>query len=125
MSALLNIRLARSLWRSKIRLFAVVLMVFVGVFAGITFGGYSHNLGGMYDTMQADDNKGANLADLWVDNRSTTWSPDQVNTFCDALELAWLSSTVNTSPDPCESHTITLGTMIHSHDFAQQIINSL
>ena len=125
MSALLNIRLARSLWRSKIRLFAVVLMVFVGVFAGITFGGYSHNLGGMYDTMQADDNKGANLADLWVDNRSTTWSPDQVNTFCDALELAWISSTVKTSLDSCEGRTITQGTMFHSNDNGQQIINSL
>ena len=125
MSALLNKRLARSLWRSKIRLFAVVLMVFVGVFAGITFGGYSHNLGGMYDTMQADDNKGANLADLWVDNRSTTWSPDQVNTFCDALELAWISSTVKTSLDSCEGRTITQGTMFHSNDNGQQIINSL
>tara|TARA_B110000211_G_C14074963_1_gene551617 strand:- start:478 stop:2850 length:2373 start_codon:yes stop_codon:yes gene_type:complete len=100
-------------------------MVFVGVFAGITFGGYSHNLGGMYDTMQADDNKGANLADLWVDNRSTTWSPDQVNTFCDALELAWISSTVKTSLDSCEGRTITQGTMFHSNDNGQQIINSL
>ena len=70
MSALLNKRLARSLWRTKLRLLAVVLMVFVGVFAGITFGGYAHNLGGMYDTMQADDENGANLADLWIDNRS-------------------------------------------------------
>ena len=64
MSNLLNKRLARSLWRTKIRLVAVVLMVFVGVFAGITFGGYAHNLGGMYDTMQADDEGGANLADI-------------------------------------------------------------
>ena len=42
MSSLLNKRLARSLWRTKLRLMAVVLMVAVGVFAGITFGGYSH-----------------------------------------------------------------------------------
>ena len=74
MSALLNKRLARSLWRTKLRLLAVVLMVFVGVFAGITFGGYAHNLGGMYDTMQADDENGANLADLWIDNRSAAWT---------------------------------------------------
>ena len=33
MSALLNKRLARSLWRTKLRLSAVILMVFVGVFA--------------------------------------------------------------------------------------------
>ena len=79
MSNLLNKRLARSLWRTKLRLVAVVLMVFVGVFAGITFGGYAHNLGGMYDTMQADEDGGANLADVWIDNRSATRSPDQVN----------------------------------------------
>ena len=48
MSDLLNKRLARSLWRTKLRLSAVFLMVFVGVFAGITFGGYAYNLGGMY-----------------------------------------------------------------------------
>jgi len=76
MSSLLNKRLARSLWRTKIRLLAVVLMVSVGVFAGITFGGYSHNVEGMYETLQADDERGANLADLWIDNRSATWSPE-------------------------------------------------
>ncbi len=68
--SLLNKRLARSLWRTKLRLFAVIFMVSVGVFAGITFGGYSHNLEGMYDTMHGDDEEGANLADLWIDNRS-------------------------------------------------------
>ena len=78
MSALLNKRLARSLWRSKLRLFAVIFMVSVGVFAGLTFGGYSHNLSGMYDTMHADDDDGANLADLWIDNRDATWSAEQV-----------------------------------------------
>ena len=78
MSTLLNKRLARSLWRTKLRLFAVIFMVSVGVFAGITFGGYSHNLDGMYETMHADDEDGANLADLWIDNRSTMWSAEQV-----------------------------------------------
>ena len=38
MSMLLTKRLARSLWRTKLRLFAVVLMVTIGVFAGIAFG---------------------------------------------------------------------------------------
>ena len=85
MSALLNKRLARSLWRTKLRLFAVVFMVSVGVFAGITFGGYSHNLDGMYEKMHADDEDGANLADLWIDNHSTLWSAEQVAEFCDDL----------------------------------------
>ena len=66
MSTLLNKRLFRSLSRTKIRLLAVVLMIFIGVFSGITFGGYAHNLGGMYDSIQADDDNGANLADVWL-----------------------------------------------------------
>jgi putative ABC transport system permease protein len=125
MSALLNKRLARSLWRTKLRLLAVVLMVFVGVFAGITFGGYAHNLGGMYETMQADDENGANLADLWIDNRSALWTPEEVNTFCTALETAWASSSVSQSLDSCEGRTVTQGAMFHTNDTGQHIINSL
>ncbi len=125
MSNLLNKRLARSLWRTKLRLLAVVLMVFVGVFAGITFGGYAHNLGGMYDTMQADDENGANLADIWIDNRSALWTPEEVNLFCAGLETAWASSTVSPSLDSCEGRTITQGAMFHTNDTGQHIINSL
>ena len=98
MSALLNKRLARSLWRSKLRLFAVIFMVSVGVFAGLTFGGYSHNLSGMYDTMHADDDDGANLADLWIDNRSTTWSAEQVAKFFKHLSLIHISEPTRLSP---------------------------
>lgn len=125
MSNLLNKRLARSLWRTKLRLLAVVLMVFVGVFAGITFGGYAHNLGGMYDTMQADDETGANLADLWIDNRSALWTPDEVNAFCTALETTWNSSSISQSLDSCEGRTVTQGAMFHTNDTGQHIINSL
>ena len=125
MSALLNKRLARSLWRTKLRLVAVVLMVFVGVFAGITFGGYAHNLGGMYDTMQADDENGANLADLWIDNRSTTWSPEQVNTFCDDLEASLSVANLSSSLDSCEGRTVAQGTMFHTNETGEHIINAL
>ena len=89
MSRLLNKRLARSLWRTKLRLIAVIFMVSVGVFAGLTFGGYSHNLEGMYDTMHADDEDGANLADLWIDNRTTVWSKDEVSQLCNEIEQSW------------------------------------
>ena len=41
MSMLLTKRLARSLWRTKLRLSAVIFMVAVGVFAGISFGSYA------------------------------------------------------------------------------------
>ena len=126
MSILLNKRLARSLWRTKIRLIAVVLMVFVGVFAGITFGGYTHNLGGMYDTMQADDDGGANLADLWIDNRSAIWTPEQVSAFCDSLYSNWKSNTTTSiSLDSCEGRTVTQGAMFYSNADGERIINSL
>ena len=123
MSALLNKRLARSLWRTKLRLLAVVLMVSVGVFAGITFGGYSHNVERMYDALQADDEQGSNLADLWIDNRSASWSAEDVSTFCNALETSWPSGI--TALDSCEGRTIVQGTMFHSNDTGTHIINSL
>ena len=123
MSALLNKRLARSLWRTKLRLVAVVMMVAVGVFAGITFGGYSHNLDNMYATLHADDEKGANLADLWVDNRSVTWSAEEVNRFCSTLENAWPSTIA--SLDSCEGRSVVQGTMFHTNDTGTHIINSL
>ena len=113
MSGLLNKRLARSLWRTKLRLFAVILMVFVGVFAGITFGGYAHNLGGMYDAMQADDEEGANLADLWIDNFSATWTPEQVKEFCMDIEYALNSSAIVSSIDSCEGRTVTTVSYTH------------
>lgn len=123
MSALLNKRLARSLWRTKLRLVAVVMMVAVGVFAGITFGGYSHNLDNMYATLHADDDKGANLADLWVDNRSATWSAEEVNRFCSTLENAWPSTIAPL--DSCEARSIVQGTMFHTNHTGTHIINSL
>ena len=123
MSALLNKRLARSLWRTKLRLLAVVLMVSVGVFAGITFGGYSHNLDGMYETLHGDDDEGANLGDLWIDNRSTYWSPEQVTAFCDNLQSTW--STETAPLDSCEGRTVVQGTMFHTNKSGEHIINSL
>ncbi|MED5302906.1 MAG: FtsX-like permease family protein, partial [Candidatus Thermoplasmatota archaeon] len=123
MSNLLNKRLARSLWRTKPRLFAVVMMVAVGVFAGITFSGYSHNLDGMYETLHGDDDEGANLADMWIDNRSTTWSHEEVMNFCSALEASWPADMDEL--DSCEGRTIVQGTMFHSNDGGTQIINSL
>ena len=123
MSALLNKRLARSLWRTKLRLLAVVLMVSVGVFAGITFGGYSHNLDGMYETLQGDDEEGANLADLWIDNRSASWTSEEVATFCGELESSWPSNGV--ALDSCEGRSIVQGTMFHTNESGTHIINSL
>ena len=76
-------------------------------------------------TMQADDENGANLADVWIDNRSALWTPEEVNAFCAALETAWGSSSVSKSLDSCEGRTITQGAMFHTNDTGQHIINSL
>ena len=123
MSNLLNKRLAKSLWRTKLRLFAVISMVFVGVFAGITFGGYASNLDIMYETMYEDSETGTNLADLWIDNQSTIWSGDQVNEFCESLQNSWPSS--SNSLDGCEGRMILKGTLFHSNDTGEHIINSV
>ena len=98
-------------------------MVSVGVFAGITFGGYSHNVEGMYETLQGDDEDGANLADLWIDNRSTSWSASEVSAFCNALETSWPSGMA--ALDSCEGRSIVQGTMFHTNDTGTHIINSL
>ena len=123
MSNLLNKRLARSLWRTKLRLFAVIFMVSVGVFAGLTFGGYSHNLGGMYGTMHDDNDTGANLADLWIDNRSTTWSAEEVSEFCTNLASNWDYD--NFGLDSCEGRNIVPGAMFYNNSGDEKIINSL
>ena len=67
MSMLLTKRLARSLWRTKLRLSAVVFMVAVGVFAGISFGSYANAATTLYDEIY-DGEDGVNLADVWINN---------------------------------------------------------
>ena len=51
MSALLNKRLARSLWRTKLRLVAVVMMVAVGVFSEKAFLGILPEMKRMLPTL--------------------------------------------------------------------------
>lgn len=122
-SNLLNKRLARSLWGTKLRLSAVIGMIFVGVFAGITFGGYSANLGPMYDSMYEDSDTGSNLADIWIDNKSALWSPEQVQSLCAELESSWPSES---SPlDGCEGRIVMSGAMFHTTASGQNIINSV
>ncbi|GIS49757.1 MAG: hypothetical protein Ct9H90mP24_0490 [Methanobacteriota archaeon] len=61
MLILLNKRLARSMMRSKIRLIAVVAMVVVAVFAGVSFAAYAHTVSGMYDEIYEDSENAVNL----------------------------------------------------------------
>ena len=54
MSSLLTKRLARSLWRTKIRLVAVIFMVVIGVLGGISMGGYATNVSVLDDNIYED-----------------------------------------------------------------------
>ncbi|MCH1422258.1 MAG: ABC transporter permease, partial [Candidatus Poseidoniaceae archaeon] len=85
----------------------------------------SHYRLAWYRTMQADNENGANLADLWIDNRSTTWSPEQVNTFCDDLEASLSVANLSSSLDSCEGRTVAQGTMFHTNETGEHIINAL
>ena len=122
-SNLLNKRLARSLWGTKLRLSAVIGMIFVGVFAGITFGGYSANLGPMYDSIYEDSDSGSNLADIWIDNETSTWSGEQVQSLCSEIESSWPEGAEPL--DQCEGRIVMNGAMFHMTDSGQNVINSV
>lgn len=99
-------------------------MIFVGVFAGITFGGYSANLEPMYDSVYEDSDTGANLADLWIDNKTTVWSKDQVRSLCVEVESTW--PTEYPILDSCEGRMVINGAMFHIGDNSEEnIINSV
>ena len=118
MSTLLTKRLARSLWRTKLRLYAVVLMIAVGVFAGISFGSYADSAAGLYDNIYADDDEGVNLPDLWVENPSGTWDGATADSLCQAIADQW----PNPSPalDLCEPRLVMEGLMFHTDDEGEE-----
>ncbi len=123
-SNLLTKRLARSLSRTKLRTAAVIGMIFVGVFAGIAFGGYSANLEPMYDSVYEDSDSGSNLADLWIDNKSRTWTNDQVQSLCTEAESIWPSG--YNILDSCEGRMIINGVMFHINENSEEnVINSV
>ena len=117
---LLTKRLARSLWRTKIRLFAVVIMVMVGVFAGISFAAYAHTASSMYDDIYADTDNGVNLADIWVENPGSTWNGSAADSICDEIEAQWPDSDL--SLNECEPRLKLDGVMFHISDDGQESI---
>ena len=100
MSMLLTKRLARSLWRTKLRLFAVVLMVTIGVFAGIAFGAYAITTTTLYDDIYEDNEQGVNLPDVWVENNAGNWNATTSEALCEEIRSQWSSSTLEL--DQCE-----------------------
>ena len=100
MSMLLTKRLARSLWRTKLRLSAVVLMVSIGVFAGIAFGAYAMSVTTLYDDIYEDDEQGVNLPDVWVENNAGNWTATTAENLCQEIRNQWPSDTLEL--DHCE-----------------------
>ena len=123
MSLLLFKRLMRSLWRSKLRLFAVVLMVFVSAFAGVTFGGYAASIEPIYDVIYADDENGTNLADIWVDTKTGWWTQAQTKRFCQEVTNDWPNGTP--SIDQCEARFITPATLFLARDEKRERIGGV
>ena len=111
MSMLLTKRLARSLWRTKLRLSAVVFMVAVGVFAGISFGTYANAATSLYDGIY-DGEDGINLADIWVENPSGIWNESTSDNICSSIENDWPDSDYKL--EGCESRLILNGMMFTS-----------
>ena len=108
MSLLLTKRLARSLWRTKLRLSAVVFMVAVGVFAGISFGTYANAATNLYDEIY-DGDDGVNLADIWIDNPSGLWNESTSEQICDSISSQWPETDYDLNS--CESRLILDGVM--------------
>ena len=100
-SMLLTKRLTRSLWRTKLRLSAVILMVSIGVFAGISFGAYAISVTTLYDGIYADDDDGVNLPDIWVENNGGEWNASTSENLCQEIRNQWPSDTLEL--DKCEA----------------------
>ena len=120
MSSLLTKRLARSLLKRKLMLFAVVSMVAVGLFAGISFGTYANSVHNLYDNIYADDEEGTNLADAWVENTASTWDGEIADSLCSEISQNW--------PDPdlplvsCEPRVVLDGLMFHSEEGDEKLV---
>jgi len=115
---LLTKRLARSLWRTKLRLVAVVLMIAIGVFSGISFGSYADSAAGLYHDIYADDDEGVNLPDVWIENPSGTWDGATADSLCQAIVDQWPDPSL--ALDVCEPRLVMDGLMFHTDDAGEE-----
>ena len=119
MSMLLTKRLARSLWRTKLRLSAVILMVAVGVFAGITFGSYAHAAANLYEEIY-DSEDGVNLPDVWVENPVGIWNESTSDILCQSISDEWPEAEL--SFKNCEPRLILNGLMYHTNSEGEEVL---
>ncbi len=120
MSTLLTKRLARSLWRTKLRLYSVILMIVVGVFAGISFGTYANSTQTLYDNIYADDENGINLPDIWVENSAATWDGATAASLCQTISEQWPD--VSMPLEACEPRMVVDGLMFHIDEGEEKLI---
>ncbi|MDG1536679.1 MAG: FtsX-like permease family protein [Candidatus Thalassarchaeaceae archaeon] len=124
MKLLLTKRLARSLWRTKLRLFAVVLIIMVGVFAGISFGHYAHTATTMHDDIYSDSESGTNLGDVWVENPRSVWTSTQSSNLCEEISTQWPDSELVMMD--CEPRLVLDGLLFHSEeDGAERLVPAI
>ena len=119
---LLTKRLARSLWRTKLRLSAVVFMVAVGVFAGISFGSYANAATTLYDEVY-DGEDGVNLADVWINNPTGVWNNSASESICESIDSQWPET--DYSLENCEARLIIDGMMLTSDSEGSEKVLSL
>ena len=120
MSTLLTKRLARSLWRTKLRLSSVILMIAVGVFAGISFGTYANSTQTLYDNIYADDENGVNLPDIWVENSAATWDGTTATSLCQTIFDQWPDASMPL--EACEPRMVIDGLMFHNDEGEEKLI---
>ena len=92
MKVLLTKRLFRSLWRAKLRLVAVVLIIMVGVMSGIAFGHYANVATNTYSNIYEDSEKGVNLADIWIENPRAVWDLEESENLCEQISQQWTNT---------------------------------
>tara|TARA_B100000029_G_scaffold261241_1_gene257541 strand:+ start:274 stop:2670 length:2397 start_codon:yes stop_codon:yes gene_type:complete len=106
--------------KRRLMLFAVVSMVAVGLFAGISFGTYANSVHNLYDNIYADEDDGVNLADIWVENTASTWDGEIADSLCSEIAQNW--------PDPdlplvyCEPRVVLDGLMFHSEEGDEKLV---
>ena len=120
MPTLLTKRLARSLWRTKLRLCSVILMIAVGVFAGISFGTYANSTQTLYDNIYADDENGVNLPDIWVENSAATWDGATAASLCQTISEQWPDTSMPL--ETCEPRMVIDGLMFHNDEGEEKLI---
>jgi len=95
-------------------------MIAVGVFAGISFGTYANSTQALYDNIYADDEKGVNLPDIWVENSAATWDGTTATSLCQTLSEQWPD--VSMPLEACEPRMVVDGLMFHNDEGEEKLI---